>query len=299
MKKLISDLVVVLILSAIVIAGSAFLLPSKSAQHRYNGGSYRATERPNDSLPRATASGNQAVSQQPSDTGNQADHERQRGSIFSLLDGKATDWILVVTTIVLAIIGYFQLLTYRDQAAIMRAAQRASVFVSGVDFEQARGWDGQIREYIVSVIWENSGQTATTRLLSYVCGKGLGPDGMPEDFKFPDLLPEGMMGPVLFSRTTLPARGKAVAGRASIHVVDVEKLIQRSETAYVWGWCEYDDGLSGSKRRRTEFCFEIVARGKPTEAILDWRIHGRHNGADDECMRKVQPYEARIRNVLT
>jgi hypothetical protein len=209
------------------------------------------------------------------------------------------DTALIVGALTVLVIGY-QAFVLRGQHAIMDrqvqatiASQRAFVFVNRLRPETVKGSEGNVTEFVISVLWENSGLTPTHHLLSYISGKAFGPDGVPDDYPFPDIQigsPEGG-GLVPF---TLGPKGLVEGGRARIPVDKAQALIQQQSRLYIWGWCEYDDILPGLDRHRTELCYEVVMRGRVPDTVIDWRVHNKHNGADDECMHKPQPYEARL-----
>lgn len=81
--------------------------------------------------------------------------------------------------------------------------------------------------------------------------------------------------------------------REIIKLADVQAAYQDTAYIYVWGWLDYDDGFRNTKRRRTEFAFELIVVGDPTSIdtqIFHFKMLGRHNGADEGCYRYPASY---------
>lgn len=172
----------------------------------------------------------------------------------------------------------------------MTLTQRAFVYVKQVMAHPLRGGDGKIRSFLVEVILENSGETPTKHMLSYVSGQSFDSDGIPDGFNFPDIGEEssvhGLLGP----------KSMVAVGRFEISVDNARQLVMgSSDRLFLWGWCEYDDIFApATKRHRTEFCYELSFMGDtfPEGISIGWKYYRVHNGADDECMKPIRPYVA-------
>jgi hypothetical protein len=187
-----------------------------------------------------------------------------------------------------------------DQVSLTRQAmihtQRAFVFVkeiadsavtanlgvrlSGPATERTIGWR-------ISIRWENSGETPTKHMLTYVSGKTFD-ELLPEDFSFDDI-PGQKSTP-----TVLGPKAGIAMGDAIIPLEIMTKIHAGTTHFYVWGWADYDDVFDGTDRHRTEFCYKIEFIGGgalfPVGARMTYRLHDKHNGAEDECMKKPPPY---------
>ncbi len=165
--------------------------------------------------------------------------------------------------------------------------ERAFIFVSKIHaMAGLKGSTGEVIDWSFYCVWENAGGTATRRMFMQTNWHSF--DGeIPDDFDFRDLgkgerIPM-MVGP---KSTTL--------GAAS--VVPIALLMaayEKKKRIYMWGWVEYNDVFEGTRRHRTEYCYEIVAVGRPDIAAhggephipFEYRGHKRHNGTDEECLK--------------
>jgi hypothetical protein len=60
---------------------------------------------------------------------------------------------------------------------------------------------------------------------------------------------------------------------------------------YAWGWADYDDIFPGTRRHRTEYCFQLTCVGDASlgdRTVLRFHAVGPHNGHDEECSRQPQ-----------
>ena len=105
---------------------------------------------------------------------------------------------------------------------------------------------------------------------------------MPDNFDFPDLGPNKdkcsvLIGPKgnIFGRDLVISEqfvNNAIAGRGKV---------------YIWGWAEYNDIFENTIRHRTEFCNEIIISSIESDKVrIEFRIHTKHNGADEQCLKK-------------
>ena len=78
-------------------------------------------------------------------------------------------------------------------------------------------------------------------------------------------------------------------------VFDIEEIRLRKAFGYIWGWVDYNDVFPGTERHRTEFCYQILVgpagrHADPNQIIVT--SYKKHNGSDEECLRKPEPYKA-------
>lgn len=65
----------------------------------------------------------------------------------------------------------------------------------------------------------------------------------------------------------------------------LEKLTRGEETAFVWGWTEYEAFLPGSPRFRTEYCYRLVFSGSESgEVRIEFVVAADHNAMDEDCL---------------
>jgi hypothetical protein len=201
------------------------------------------------------------------------------------------DWVIADFTVVLAISTLLLWIETRNaarrQSREMRSLERAFVFVREVKLDKVHGPDGQIENFILYVVWENSGASPTKHMISYMSGRTFDREGIPADFDFPDIRATATQVPVV-----LGPKAAIAGGRAPIPIKAVQDIIAGQSRLFMWGWCHYNDIFEDTPRHRTEFCFEVLFYGSPFPDGTDimWRIHDRNNGADDECIRRPTPY---------
>ena len=159
---------------------------------------------------------------------------------------------------------------------------------------------GIIHSWNFSPILRNVGPTRTIGGITFTSWIFTRTDIL-DSFEYPDIIrPNGVpLGP---QKAPIGA-DKSITGVPA--VVPIELLIEAYERrghVLIWGWIEYDDGLPGTERHRTEFASEMVLRlhpmlpdesdgGPSMEARFRPRHLPDHNDADQDCFR--QPSEPR------
>lgn len=156
----------------------------------------------------------------------------------------------------------------------------AGIGITGQPFPETY----ELQTIYFAPVWENGGTTP-----AYRARAGFNLQEMPEeigdDFTFHDI--EGTK-PVSFF-VGPRATAQMLGGFIRKDVVD--RIAARKSHLYVWGWVDYDDGFRDTPRHRTEFCFEIGLTGSVGEVnFVSTAICSRFNGADDQCVRKPEPY---------
>jgi len=173
-----------------------------------------------------------------------------------------------------------------DQVKALFHINRAFVSIREVTLDAEKNEDDTVRTFLLSVIWQNSGDTPTHHMLTYVNGRRFDKAGIPDDFDYPDIETPKRRTP-----SVLGPQAAIAVGRAPLPLDIAKEIWHRDSRLFMWGWCDYNDIFPGTLRHRTEFCFEILLSGKfPENLTLTWAWHTQHNGADDECMRKPAPY---------
>ncbi|MCJ2128038.1 hypothetical protein [Methylobacterium sp. E-045] len=169
--------------------------------------------------------------------------------------------------------------------------RRAYIFASDFHIEQAPGPKEQrIRDYIVTFKWNNSGQTWPKRLYTYASVAVMEGE-LSEEFSYPDIEGWGMRQVVFIPSGTQFESTPVFASHA-----DMTRVAEGRAFLYVWGWCEYNDVMPGTPRRRTEFCMRSLSMGivipvteeAPGEAAMRWQVYGPHNAADEDCVKAPQ-----------
>jgi hypothetical protein len=186
-----------------------------------------------------------------------------------------------------------------NQIAVTNSEQqlRAYITATGVNLILHRGpgrmsglgnvvLDGPVHTYRLSAILRNGGQTPAINVVTNVsCCRLTKP--LPDDFAFPNA----------------PEFGHGIVGPDSeLHTLNVEIRANEFERVdehewYLWGWIEYDDIFSRTRRHRTEFCFEIDRsrlQGS-NELWVGFKPLSKFNAADDGCLREFYPVENEYR----
>lgn len=188
--------------------------------------------------------------------------------------------IIAVGTLGLMCVTFWQVKISKTN---MTSTQRAFVFLKSVDFYPMRGRDNRVREFAIEPAWENSGQTPTRHLSGWVSAKTFDREGIPDSYEFPDINNTGEMRRYVLGPGTVVG-----AAHIPIHIVDAEPVRSGNKRLFIWGWAEYNDIFKKTPKHRTEFCVEIVLAGPsfPEDTTMTWIVHNKHNGADEECMKK-------------
>ncbi|MGO8761500.1 MAG: hypothetical protein ACLQUS_05885 [Desulfobaccales bacterium] len=181
----------------------------------------------------------------------------------------------------------------------MVISQRAFVFVKGIHPHTfnlpkwkiiSSEWASIMpKKVIIIPEWQNIGNTPTKNMrthdnwmffpLQYF------PTGMPSDFNFPDL-GTAVDIPVLIGP-------KATIFGSDLVISDqyIDAIIAGRGHLYIWGWAEYNDIFENTPRHRTEFCNKVIISWVDADRLrVEFRIHTKHNGSDNECYRKPSPY---------
>ena len=170
--------------------------------------------------------------------------------------------------------------------------ERPFVFVKEIDLFTERAPDtpgtyggvrpGTITAYKMSAVLENGGQSPAIRM-AYNFNCGLIARHNIDTFDFPDQGPveRGVLGP----KGMLQTKGQTISAATMIQIVG------GIDRWFIWGWADYDDIFSDTKRHRTEFCFEVTARNLPDGQIfVSFPMHGKFSATDDDCLRKATPF---------
>jgi len=192
---------------------------------------------------------------------------------------------LTFFTMLLVIVGSIQAVTMWHTVSDSRKTQRAFVYASKFNYRLA----GDM--LIIQPIWENSGTTPTRRMINSVSKKIFENNESIDNFTFPDLDENG--NPRKDTSGAIPVyigpKGSVYGGSVGIPIKYAEAASKRQCRIFVYGWTEYDDVFSWTKRHRTEFCREIILTNfeKITTNTFNigymdvfWKYH---NCSDDEC----------------
>ncbi|MDR3473418.1 MAG: hypothetical protein P4M09_17300 [Devosia sp.] len=191
---------------------------------------------------------------------------------------------LTVATFSLAIVTFLLALFAFASAAYFAKKERAFVFVKTTDVEQEHGISGGVpvvRSHRFAVVWANVGSTPTKmlhyRVMSRVTDGPLAADfAFDNDASEPDLM--AVIGP----------KGTLTCPEIGVSDEDLGAVRHGSKHLYLWGWAEYYDTFWFTKRRRTEFCFDVGMNSDGNR--LGMVVYSAHNGADDECAGRIHTY---------
>jgi hypothetical protein len=171
----------------------------------------------------------------------------------------------------------------------LASLERAYVFADSHNMRQATG-DDPLRPFHFTAVWKNTGRTRTVRARNHISWSAL-KTPLPPDFQFPDLGAHPT-APLLI------APGAAIMGqRVDIPHQVIAEAMEGKNQLYAWGWCEYNDVFPGTQRHRTEFCVKLErvevadAPGVPAgqrRISVQFVHHHQYNGADEDCLKRVQ-----------
>lgn len=209
--------------------------------------------------------------------------------------------LLVVATFALCIIAWLQMAVLErtdrtaakaanaalDTVTISREAlievQRAFVFVKVFQLDIVN--DTQR----ITPMFENSGSTPANPIRWWVNVKKTGPEGLPTNFKYPDLDAQGLelAGKGNGITTYLGPHQTQYAQTMSVPISVMSGVRDGSARVFVWGWVEYSDIFQKALVHRTEFCQEVIAEiigphnaeGKAPSAV-SMRFYGTYNTAE-------------------
>jgi len=66
----------------------------------------------------------------------------------------------------------------------------------------------------------------------------------------------------------------------NISIVRIDKIFAGDEILYMWGFVEYDDVFTGTKRHRTEYCTQVEIQRLGNAVSFVFNYIGPHNTAD-------------------
>lgn len=171
----------------------------------------------------------------------------------------------------------------------LMSTERAFVFLKYAYASPVFDGDKKIVGWDIHVVWENAGPTPTQNMFTYKNILSF-PNGIPEDFPFPDVVLGN--NPKSVRKTFIGPKAIIDAGAQFVPLSVLNAVAEGNERLYAWGWTEYGHVFKKDFRSRSEFCFEIVLSGRvdqpPTAEIkppFTFVNHGIHNGSEDECFR--------------
>jgi hypothetical protein len=191
-------------------------------------------------------------------------------------------------TLAVGIATIATVIVYAVQAYLMRSAivhsNRCYIALSGVNIDQIPDANQQTTGVLVTVRWENGGNTPTRNMMNRVNWE-MRLDSLPSDFDFPDLQSETGESPAI-----VVLGPKQNMGGQSFFVSAHHLIALRAKYArlYCWGYASYRDVFRLSTLHKTEFCFELrVDRVQSTEvAMVIADMYYKHNGIDQDCYHK-------------
>jgi hypothetical protein len=122
------------------------------------------------------------------------------------------------------------------------------------------------------------------------------PNDLPGDFRFPDMWVIGRKQ--IYVPVHLAPNGVFIETIGNFSVEQLQMVKDGKMILHIYGWADYNDVFPNTLRHRTEFCARITLPGdpnSPTGENVAFDIHWKHNGVDDECMRKPKTYVERER----
>lgn len=176
------------------------------------------------------------------------------------------------------------------QVSHFESAERAFVFLRKYTLTAQLDHAGKIREWQITPVFENSGNTPTRRLVSRI-NLAISDGEGPEEMNFRDGWKEEE--PQEYVTYLIAPKTQSLSLPFQIHIVDIDAVKRGEKRMFIYGWVDYDDVFPGTPRHRTEFCGELTVIGNPAVDDPSWaRIstYRKYNGADDECYRGPAPW---------
>lgn len=170
------------------------------------------------------------------------------------------------------------------------SAQRPYVFLREFRVNLTKNaLNDEIQTCTIQPIWENTGTTPTRSGRSHVNWKFFD-RAIPDDFDFPDY--DELGNPIqiydVFGPLIVGPRATALSALLDIEPSVLRQVRDLQGKLLIWGWAEYDEVFTDSKRHRTEFCYQLVVTGSPASWV-GFSQYRAFNGADDDCMRRPTP----------
>jgi hypothetical protein len=213
---------------------------------------------------------------------------------------KATDLVLAGFALFLIMLSILQALWLRRAMAsveeasrivdsTMIATQRAYVVFREFQVNVTRlSAIEDIQSCTIQPIWENAGTTPTRNGRAHVNWRYF-ERAIPNDFDLADF--DEMGNRVVSYDSYLPLvigpRGTSFSPVIVIEGSTIRNVRELQGRVLIWGWAEYDDVFEGSRRHRTEFCYQMTVTGSMSSSHIGFRQYRRFNGVDDECERST------------
>jgi hypothetical protein len=252
------------------------------------------SEKPSHPAAVRDASAQPTVSPQnePASKPNQSESENDNQEQIAkfLRDQKFTDWVMAVSTTVIAfytirlyVVGKNQEKLMEGQKLIIHSAlvdgQRAVLSSPNIRTESFIDPSSNSVAWRFKTCWTNSGRTLAKNVRLNI-GTDARIDKLPDDFDFP-VRPEPSGS---FSL------GPNMIGEASDFHVKCEDLM-RAKTQewhfYLWGWARYFDSFPGTAEHVTTFCYDVEFIGDPSKMVgpenpvyIKTHSHGKYNDAN-------------------
>jgi hypothetical protein len=211
---------------------------------------------------------------------------------------KSPDWWMIGLTLALIGVGLLQLAAFIVQAwrlvqtiHVMKetAERQLRAYVSIKQFGISPMIDTQtnaLTGWELRLVWQNTGATPTRDMLSHVSIR-FEIDEIQDAFRFPDTWIIGRKQ--VYVPVYLAPNSTFISDITAFSVAQLQEVRTGQKTLHLYGWADYNDVFFDTPRRRTEFCARVMLPGDPAytgEGNIAFDLHWKHNGADDECMRK-------------
>ena len=167
---------------------------------------------------------------------------------------------IIALLIAVALGGYAALAASRAAAAAGQAAQvsekysrielRPYISINTIYEDLSMGPDGQPKEWLFSVEWQNTGKTPTKNMQSWAMIKYF-PNDLPEGFDFPAPdLPAEYQG-------VLAAKARGRTRPLGLALEDIDAMARGKGKTYLWSNVEYGDVFDDAARHHTAIALEV------------------------------------------
>jgi hypothetical protein len=215
----------------------------------------------------------------------------------------AEDWTALATvviaafTIILAVGGGFQV--WLTRRAIMETnrqhtvSNRAFVFIRQFLSVSTSASGDCVEFWRITPVFENSGNTATKRMMSGHSAE-LRTTKLPKDFDYRDSAFPDPTKPIFISRDIIGPRAQLNGAPYILSLADVQAIGRGEKFFVIWGWVDYDDVFTGTKRHRIEYCYQLTVLFDPsnpkyTNAVA-MGLYGPYNNVDEQCRYDPGPF---------
>jgi hypothetical protein len=203
-------------------------------------------------------------------------------------------WVAAVLAGAAAYVFWCQLKTMEQANSDSRnafiASNRAFVFLSSFDASPVVDKNGEITDWAISYIFENTGNTPTKKL---VTGGNTGETlNLNMITTFPtDIATDrsGIPGRITTGAIIRPHATSTTEGFI-LSIDEIQRIADRKDRLFLWGWAEYNDVFAHTSCHRVRYMDELLIEGdfrkvpnSGAASPLKFAVRGNFGDPDDHC----------------